>query len=211
MKAGERTITTNGYQCIDAMFLKIRIRLFTSSKTRLSLMTENIDLNLVTNDRLKMAREDSIRRADSLLTAQNLLKNSLKQTQTVTNADTTVKTSNGGQIALAGMNADEYTSVMEKFGDVRVEGLTFTVQVAAYRNAANFDFSHLRALGTVEKQQLDDGVTRFTIGTFTTLREADGMRKKVSDKGNTDAFITAIYKGKRILLKDLAAANFYRQ
>lgn len=193
-----------------AGFPKI-LKMLDASKTRLSLMTENIDLNLVTNDRGKMAREDSIRRADSLLAAQNLLKNTLKQTQTVTNADTTVKTSNGGQIALAGMNNDEYTSVMDKFGDVRVEGLTFTVQVAAYRNAANFDFSHLRALGTVEKQQLDDGVTRFTIGSFNTLREADGMRKKVNDKGNTDAFITAIYKGKRILLKDLAAANFFRQ
>ena len=51
---------------------------------------------------------------------------------------------------------------------------------------------------------MDDKITRFTIGgEFKTLNEANIHRDKVVAKGQDDAFVTAIYKGKRVYLQQL--------
>ncbi len=59
------------------------------------------------------------------------------------------------------------------------EEAIYTVQVAAYRNASNYDASHLASFGKIEKVILDDG-TRFTLGEFKTLNEALQYKAKGS-------------------------------
>jgi len=68
----------------------------------------------------------------------------------------------------------------------------------------NYKYEYLKGLGNVEKLLLDDGITRFTIGgAFKTLNEAINHKNKVQSAGQKDAFVTAIYKGKRVYLQDL--------
>ena len=104
-----------------------------------------------------------------------------------------------------------YAEIVDHFGKNTSEGMSFTVQVGAYYEAQNFNYSHLVSIGKIETRNYNDGVSRFTIGDFSTLVEAEEMRKRIVTLGGetTDAFVLAVYKGKRILMKDLAERHFY--
>lgn len=92
----------------------------------------------------------------------------------------------------------------ERIGGSSLEGLEFRVQIAAYNLPKNYSYDHLKGLGKVEKMLLEDGITRFTIGgVFNNLNDANVHLKKVRAAGQNDAFVTAIYKGKRVYLEDL--------
>jgi len=102
-------------------------------------------------------------------------------------------------------------SFVEKYGDIKAEGLIFRVQIAAYRYPRNYTYHHLKGLGKVEKLLLDDGITRFTIGgDFQTLRAAWYHNIKVINAGQWDAFVTAIYKGKRVYLEQLEQMGIFK-
>lgn len=89
-------------------------------------------------------------------------------------------------------------------GNMSKEGLEFKVQIAAYNLPKNYKYDYLKGMGKVEKLLLEDGITRFTIGgAFNTLNEAISHKKKVQSAGQKDAFVTAIYNGKRVYLGDL--------
>lgn len=93
--------------------------------------------------------------------------------------------------------------IMEKFGDEVIDGLIYKVQVGAYADPANFDRKHLEKLGNIEETILDDGLTRFTIGDYSTLNEVNKMKKKAIKKGQLDAFIIMFVNGKRTYLNEL--------
>lgn len=99
-----------------------------------------------------------------------------------------------------------------KYGDISAEGLVFRVQIAAYKYPKNYVYKHLKGLGKVEKLLLEDGITRITIGgNFNTLNKAWTHNKKVVKAGQTDAFVTALYKGKRVYLEDLERMGIFIQ
>ncbi len=99
-----------------------------------------------------------------------------------------------------------------KYGHISAEGLVFKVQIAAYKTPKNYKYAHLKGLGTVENLLLDDGITRITIGgEFKTLGDAYEHNKKVINRGQKDAFVTAIYKGKRVYLEDLEKMGIFVQ
>lgn len=99
-----------------------------------------------------------------------------------------------------------------KFGDITSEGLIFKVQIAAYRYPKNYKYDHLKGLGKVENLLLDDGVTRITIGgDFKTLADAFEHNVKVVKAGQKDAFVTAIYKGKRVYLERLEELGIFKK
>ncbi len=101
-------------------------------------------------------------------------------------------------------SASTLADVVGKLGNSTKEGLEFKVQIAAYNMPKNYNYAHLKGLGKVEKLLLDDGITRFTIGgSFKTLNEAIAHKNKVVAAGQKDAFVTAIYNGKRVYLEEL--------
>ena len=111
-------------------------------------------------------------------------------------------------IALATAKADSIKNAggvtIPDVGNFSKEGLEFKVQIAAYNMPKNYKYDHLKGLGDVEKLVLEDGITRFTIGgSFKTLNDAIVHKAKVRAAGQEDAFVTAIYKGKRVYLEDL--------
>jgi tetratricopeptide (TPR) repeat protein len=102
---------------------------------------------------------------------------------------------------------EEYSA---KYGDVSAEGLIFRVQIAAYKYPKNYVYKHLAGLGDIENLLLDDGITRITIGgNFNTLMTAFEHNKKVVIAGQSDAFVTAIYKGKRVYLEQLEEMGIF--
>lgn len=98
--------------------------------------------------------------------------------------------------------------LIETIADKSAEGLIFRVQIAAYKKPQNYNFQRLLSLGKVERVNLNDGITRFVIGEmYNTLNEAREFNKKVIAAGQTDAFVTAIYQGKRVYIEDLIKQN----
>ncbi|HRH11138.1 MAG TPA: hypothetical protein PLU73_06470 [Bacteroidia bacterium] len=97
-----------------------------------------------------------------------------------------------------------------KYGDISAEGLEFKVQIAAYRFPKNYTYKHLKGLGKVQNLLLGDEITRITIGgAFNTIAKAWAHNKKVIKAGQADAFVTAVYKGKRVQLEELEKMGIY--
>jgi len=104
-----------------------------------------------------------------------------------------------------------YAKLIDMAGSVCIEGLVFRVQIGAYRHPENYKYKNL--LSFVPPPPLvknyPDGITRFTMGEFKQLKLAEIFRQRIKGKGTNDAWITAEYKGQRMLLQDLIKANFY--
>jgi hypothetical protein len=108
------------------------------------------------------------------------------------------------------VNSSDYSTIIKSFGNAAAEGLIFRVQIAAYNFPDNYRYNHLITLGPIDKVILDDHITRFTMGQFATLGEAEAYRQRIIAAGQTDAFVTAERNGKRYLLKDLVELNFFQ-
>ena len=116
--------------------------------------------------------------------------------------------------AFAGKDLNDpttYAQLIEKAGNICIDGLVFRVQIGAYRHPENYHYKNLLSfvppLPMVKKY--DDGITRFTMGKFTSLRLAEIYRQRIIAKGTSDAWITVEYNGKRMFLQDLIQNNFY--
>ncbi len=103
------------------------------------------------------------------------------------------------------------TDMIAKYGDVKLEDLEFRVQIGAFSLGDGFNYSALLKLGKLQKNKSDDAITRFTIGHCRTLNEVYILKKKIISAGIKDAFVTAVYKKKRMLLKDLLSDNIYEK
>ncbi|MDQ3112002.1 MAG: hypothetical protein M3R17_19125 [Bacteroidota bacterium] len=136
---------------------------------------------------------DSARTADSLVTVKQTISDSIRNlhpTPGITNGD--------------------YNDAMKFYGNAKAPGLLYHVQVAAYNFPKNYSATHLKKFGKLEKQLLDDKITRFTLGTFETLAAAEAYRQEIIAAGQTDAFVTAERNGKRYLVKELFDLRFFQ-
>jgi hypothetical protein len=104
-----------------------------------------------------------------------------------------------------------YDKLIATGGNFCAEGLVFTVQIGAYRHPENFKHKNLNSLEPPPAKVLPypDGITRFTMREFKTLKDAEQFRQQAIRLGTRDAWITATYKGERKLLQDCIANNFW--
>lgn len=100
----------------------------------------------------------------------------------------------------------------EKYPDVSADSLDFRIQIAAFKNPKVYSFPHLKDCGKLENLLLEDGITRLTIGgSFKTLRAAYEHNKKVAVAGQNDAFVTVIYKRRRLALEELETMGIFKK
>ncbi len=108
------------------------------------------------------------------------------------------------------LTVEDYQKILERFGNSTAEGLVFRVQVGAYKRPKNFEKykkKEFEAIDKLESRKYDDRLTRFSIGTYLTLNEAEKMKKIAKQRPPHDAFITVFYKGQRMLFsKDFMEA-----
>lgn len=103
-----------------------------------------------------------------------------------------------------------YDEFLAKFGNVPADSISFIVQIGAYRMVENFNYRKILTLPPVRRQTLDDGITRFTLGAFQTLSDADAICKRAKKAGFKDSFVIASYKNKKITFFDLIHGNHFR-
>lgn len=103
------------------------------------------------------------------------------------------------------MTSLNYTNeeLLAKFGNTIIDSLNYTIQIGAYRILENFNYSKLIGLPKALRKTFLDNITRFTIGSYKTLNEANDVLLKAKKNGIKDAFIIIIYKGERYYFKEL--------
>ncbi|HLC82667.1 MAG TPA: carboxypeptidase-like regulatory domain-containing protein, partial [Bacteroidia bacterium] len=106
-----------------------------------------------------------------------------------------------------------YNKLIDMAGNNCAEGLIFRVQIGAYRKPQNFKHKNLNRLEPPPAlvTPYPDGITRFTMREFKTIKDAEAFRQECIRLGTTDAWITAFYNGNRMLLQELIANNFYNK
>lgn len=98
----------------------------------------------------------------------------------------------------------------DKYGAQTADHLIFVVQVAALQNPKYFDGKDIASFGEVDKVVLEDGLTRFTIGKFKTLNEANIVLAQLKALGREDAFVLMLFNGKRTYLQDLVDSGTFK-
>ncbi len=98
-----------------------------------------------------------------------------------------------------------------KYGSISVDGLDFMVQVAAYKYPKNYTYKHLKGLGKIDKTFENNKITHITVGgKFKTLQEAWDLNKKAITAGQKDAFVIAVYQGKKVYLEELVKMGIFK-
>ena len=92
-----------------------------------------------------------------------------------------------------------------------MDNLIYRVQIGAYRHPENFRYPLLKVFGSALMKAYPDGISRFTMRKFKTLKAAEAFRQKIIARGTKDAWITSEYEGKRMLLQDLIQVNFFNR
>lgn len=89
------------------------------------------------------------------------------------------------------------------FSSVDKTLITFKVQLGGLRKAGNNDLEErTKDLTDVEKQGTGSGMIRYTSGSFTDYSKAEKHREGLGEKGFTEAFVIAIFKGEIISIQE---------
>ena len=93
--------------------------------------------------------------------------------------------------------AEPVLPVSEAQGDV-----FFTIQLGAVSHPGAQDRERYREVVDLKERVGEDGMTRFTTGSFISLEKAISAQNTMRSKGFKDAFVTAYSKNKRITIKE---------
>ena len=105
------------------------------------------------------------------------------------------------------MTDETYQEVMLHCGDRPIQKLKFRIQVGAFKNPGDVDFHFLRSHDKIRREILEDGITRFTMGLYEVLNEADEVRAAIVSAGVDDAWVVPYYKKKRISIAEVKAGK----
>jgi len=80
--------------------------------------------------------------------------------------------------------------------------IIYKIQIGAFKNPKKFKTARLSKFGIIGKKTIAN-LTFITIGSFTSLQEAQTIKGQILDYGSSGAFITAEKCGERLYLTDL--------
>ncbi len=101
--------------------------------------------------------------------------------------------------------------LLEKYGSTKVSNLKYLVQVGAYRHPENYKANKIQSLCSTKRAGVIMGDVNLIITDkeFDTWKEADTFLNQVKAAGQTDAFLTSLYNGKRYYLKELTEMGIW--
>lgn len=113
------------------------------------------------------------------------------------------------RIPLSSTKATMETKVKENidnipsFSSVDKELVVFKIQLGSLRKSASVEFEeNIKALQNIERKTTASGSIRYTAGLFNKYSQADNYRNDLVNKGFTDAFIIAVFKGEIISIQE---------
>jgi len=97
-----------------------------------------------------------------------------------------------------------------KYGNYTLEGLSYQVQVGAYKFIENFNYTYILGYGKIRRTTLDDGITRFTFGPYSKFSDAFKPLIHIKEEAVKDAFVIAVYNGKKYYLPELVKSGILK-
>lgn len=98
----------------------------------------------------------------------------------------------------------------KNYGGAKADQLKYQIQVAAYRFFENFNYNNVLGYPKIIRHTDADQITRFTMGNFSTYKEAKALLEKIHKDSLKDAFIIALYKGEKKMLPQLVDENILK-
>ncbi len=98
----------------------------------------------------------------------------------------------------------------KNYGSLKADQLQYQIQVAAFRFFENFNYNNVLGFPKIIRHTDQDQITRFTMGSFSTYKEAKTLLEKIHKDSLKDAFIIAVYKGEKKLLPQLVDENILK-
>lgn len=89
------------------------------------------------------------------------------------------------------------------FEPIREEGLTFRVQIGAFRN--KLADNTFKGLSPLNGETTSNGYFRYTAGNFNKIESANAVKNDLRKLGYRDAFVVAYFNGKRITASEAIA------
>ncbi len=80
------------------------------------------------------------------------------------------------------------------------DGLVYKVQVGAFRKPIPQDL--FKGFAPISAEKINDDITRYRVGYFTSFESANTSKKQVRKLGYSDAFVVAIFNGKKISIAE---------
>ncbi|MEO8472373.1 MAG: OmpA family protein [Chryseolinea sp.] len=111
--------------------------------------------------------------------------------------------SNGDNEVVRNVPEDEFQSMLARFGDKEIEGISFRINIGAFKRNHALTFPELADLGKIESIKVN-GITFYTLNEFMTLKKAEEVRKKVLERGIKGASISIYRMGDKINLSQLS-------
>jgi hypothetical protein len=97
-----------------------------------------------------------------------------------------------------------------KFGNTVVDGLVYQIQVGAFKFQENFNYTFILGYGKIQRNKYEDGITRFTLGSYSKFNDALKYLNTIQTEAVKDAFIIAIYQGKKYYLPELVKGGIIK-
>ena len=105
----------------------------------------------------------------------------------------------------ATMETKEVENITEikSFSSVDKAQITFKIQLGSLRKKGSTDMDEkIKEIPDWERQNTETGMVRYMSGSFKSLKEAEKYNEELTNKGFTDAFVIAIFKGDVISLQE---------
>jgi outer membrane protein OmpA-like peptidoglycan-associated protein len=104
----------------------------------------------------------------------------------------------------APVQGPDMATLLKEYGNKAVDGVSFMVNIGAYRKKHDLKFPELAGIGSVESIT-KKGITYYYLTGYKTLGEADEARNQAVSRGITDASISVYRNGDRIKIDEFAA------
>ncbi len=100
-------------------------------------------------------------------------------------------------------NEKEDISKIASFSSIDKSLVSFKIQLGALRKSSSNDMEEkTKDLPGIEKQSTGSGMIRYTLGSFNDYPAADKYRQELAEKGFSEAFVIAIFKGEVISIQE---------
>ena len=100
-------------------------------------------------------------------------------------------------------NEKEDISKIASFSSIDKSLVSFKIQLGALRKSSSNDMEEkTKDLPVIEKQSTGSGMIRYTLGSFNDYPAADKYRQELAEKGFSEAFVIAIFKGEVISIQE---------
>lgn len=107
----------------------------------------------------------------------------------------------GDQKNTSTFNSGTYDELIQDFGERQVDGISFKVNIGAFKKSHDLKFKELADLGKIESFS-KEGMTYYSLSEYRTLKEAEEIRQRAEKRGVKGASITIYYNGDRIRLAE---------